>query len=679
MRLSFRCAAALVLAGAILLPLGAMAGPTARAAAPKEPSGWAVGERYLTLDGRPVFLMGANYITSGWLGSLEDWDATTIDADLQALREIGANSLRWFPLWPLIQPEPDTVVPEKLARIDELVSLAESHGLHLQISTLNGWMSGLAFLPPWAEGAIFTDPGIVAGEHLLARAIASRYRGRTGVSSYDFGNELNVLVSLMKLEVTPEQIERWMEGTYRVYKEADPMHPVTNGVGTGFDERFDIRSIGRTSDFLSTHSYPFFHGTHRLDPTVGLRTTYSVNYSVAWAAMEGRPVLMQETGHSTAGTSEEDVRSYLRVTALSSWADGAAGYLWWSSHAIDPDYRIPSEWYSQEFSLPSRKAGDLDRYESAMGLLDRANRPRAAGLEFARVAGWIEELGLGWEEKRPVVYVLVPETHEFARTMLQLITPFTLAKRAHAQVLLLYEERDVPADAAAVIIPGFALSAAGRAAVGRYLDAGGVVYQSWEKDFGEAIHLAGPGRGPEAVRGRMVDGMPGGSSGGQELELPAIRVRTIEAGEGVEVLALLQAGAQAEIQETEGEPLLCRTSVGRGTYYYLGAAPEAALETLFDPWDVDETHRLYEAFLPAVPLRLDNPAIELFHKTRGSEEIAILINHTNRVQAGTLRSDAPLRLRGLFEDRPERQGQAFDVALGPGGVRVLRLERDAAP
>jgi hypothetical protein len=167
---------------------------------------WAMGERYLTLGGRPVYLMGANYIPSRrWLANLDAWDPAAVEADLAALRGIGVDALRWFPLWPLVQPRPDGVDAAKLRRIDELVDLAGKHGIHLQIAVLNGWMSGFTFLPPWADGPIFSDPAIVAGERRLVRAIASRYRGRSAVFGYDFGNELNVLVPMMKLDTSPAE------------------------------------------------------------------------------------------------------------------------------------------------------------------------------------------------------------------------------------------------------------------------------------------------------------------------------------------------------------------------------------------------------------------------------------------------------------------------------------------
>ena len=88
-----------------------------------------------------------------------------------------------------------------------------------------------------------------------------------------------------------------------------------------------------------------------------------------------------------------------------------------------------------------------------------------------------------------------------------------------------------------------------------------------------------------------------------------MRVRSLEVGPGVEVLALRVRGDEDPLEWSFGTPFYCRTHVGKGTYFYLAGALEAGLETTFDPWAHDPSHHLYEALLPATELRLDNPAV----------------------------------------------------------------------
>src|ERR1039457_1689792 len=81
---------------------------------------WGIQGQYITLNGQPTFLNGANYIPStGWLLILENWNPEAIERDIAALRKLGVTSLRFPPLWPLLQPTIDQVSKEKLARINQ--------------------------------------------------------------------------------------------------------------------------------------------------------------------------------------------------------------------------------------------------------------------------------------------------------------------------------------------------------------------------------------------------------------------------------------------------------------------------------------------------------------------------------------------------------------------------------
>ncbi len=610
----------------------------------------------------PAFLLGANYVPShDWHTTLENWDASAVDADLAALSRLGVKCLRVFPLWPLLQPAPDRIDAVKLDRLAALLDIAHRHGLVVQVSPLTGWMSGLTFVPSWADGNIFTDERIVAGEERLVRAVATRLRGHPALASWDFGNEINVLVDLMKLEVTPGQVDAWMQRIYRAFKEADPATPATNGIGTGFDPRFNTRAIARSSDFLSVHSYPQFHRSNLLDPPLGMRSTYSVNFITAWAMAEGKPVLMQETGASEDQATPHDIARYLRLTLASSWAEGAAGYFWWCTHDIRPGYRVRIDGFFPKYSLKSQQDGRLSAMEQSLGLLGVDNHEKPSAVEYQGLARLLGELGPGWEDRLPVVYVLAPATDEYFRTMLDLIQPFVLLKRTHAKVRILHDGAPVPADATTVVIPGFSPTAAGREHVRAYLEAGGTVYQSLENDFAAAIR---PGA-PEALSDARVWLERGAArvSAHRFLTLPSRRVRVVTAGDDVDVLGVLCRTPVEPGQWSFGEPIFVRARVGKGRFFYLGADIEAGLLARYDPWEKDQSHLFYEALLPAGDVDLDNPAVELAHKVRGGEELLVLVNHSESWQDVIVTSRRAL----LLEDA---EGGA---ALGQGGSIPLRL------
>jgi endo-1,4-beta-mannosidase len=132
---------------------------------------WKADSKYLKKDGKEIFLNGVNYVpTVNWQTCLTTWDASTIDKDFAALQSIGVKCIRWFPLWPLIQPQPDKLDEKVMGHIIELFDLAQKHNIYVQLSFMSGWMSGFTFLPQWADGNIFTDPKIIAGEKVLIMA-----------------------------------------------------------------------------------------------------------------------------------------------------------------------------------------------------------------------------------------------------------------------------------------------------------------------------------------------------------------------------------------------------------------------------------------------------------------------------------------------------------------------------
>ena len=613
------------------------------------------------------FLAGANYVPShDWHTTLENWDAAAVDADLAALSRIGVKCLRVFPLWPLLQPRPDTVDVTRLDRLAALLDMAHRHGLVVQVSPITGWMSGLTFVPPWADGNLFTDERIVAGEERLVRAVATRLRGHPAVHSWDFGNEINVLVDVMKLEVTPAQADTWMQRIYRAFKEADPGTPVTNGIGTGFDPRFNTRAVARSSDFLSVHSYPQFHRTNLLDPPLGMRSTYSVNFITAWAMAEGKPVLMQETGASEDQATPLDIARYLRLTLASTWAEGATGYFWWCTHDIRPGYRARTDGFFPKYSLKGQQDGRLSAMERSLGLLTSDNREKPSAAEYRRLARLLDGLGTGWEDRLPVVYVLAPATDEYFRTMLELIQPFVLAKRAHAKVRILHDGAPVPPDATAVVIPGFSPAAGGREQIRAYLEAGGTVYQSFENDFAPAVRLGAPEALPEP-RVWLERGSERVSAH-RFLTLPSLRVRSVTVGDGVDVLGLLSRKPPEVGAWRFGEPIFVRARVGKGRFFYLGADLEAGLLARYDPWRGDESHLFYEALLPAADVDLDNPAVELVHKARGGEELLVLANHSGSWQDVVASSRRALLLEDAETAKLLGRGRSIPLRLAPAEV-----------
>lgn len=638
-------------------------------------SQWSTQGRYLAHNGSPVFLSGANYVPSHeWLLILKDWDPAAVNRDMAALHNLGISSIRFPPLWPLLQPAPNAVDPVMLSRLNQLVTIAARNGISVQVDIITGWMSGASFLPSWASGNIFTDPNLVRSEELMATAIAHTLKNNPGLQGYDFGNEVNVLVGAMRLHVTQQQASDWMHSIYQAIHREDPHHPITNGVGS-FGGIFDIDAIAANADFMSVHYYPYFTSTLLQDPWIGQRTTYGLDYLVAYAAMTGKPVLVQETGISQYWMPALEIPKYLRLTLMSAWAEGAAGYFWWGSNDI-PHAQLPlAQYVNLDDSTSTFAQGEFPPLEYSFGLLSTQDRPKPNALEYARWNAVIRQLGLGWKNDLPVAYLLYPDHDQGLKARTNTMTAFTLAKQAHLEVRMWPEDKTIPADAASVVIAGFSLSDEGKAVLTQYLHRGGVVYQSEDCDFPKLLAVSGtptPAGKPVFVAAQAA----GEFSIGQHIRVNA-PLQLVDASPvpGQQVTMLLGVSAAEPPADSHhfqppSRGVLFRAVLDGGTYYYLAANLEQALAGTYDPWQNDESNLIYSVLSPAAPVRIDSKYVELQAQSRGSQRLVLLLNHSNHFQDVVLRSAAPLHLENYITHAPIGSGAEIPIRLLPGEVLV---------
>lgn len=638
-------------------------------------SHWSIQGRYLARNGSTVFLSGANYIPSdGWLLILKNWNPAAVNRDMAALHNLGITSIRFPPLWPLLEPTPNTVDPIMLSHLNQLVTIAYRNGISVQVGVITGWMSGASFLPRWVGGNIFTDPRLVNSEGLMASAIARTLKNNPGLQAYDFGNEVNVLVGAMHLHVTQQQANAWMHSIYDALHYEDPRHPITNGVGS-FGDSFDIGAIAANADFMSVHYYPYFTSTILQDPWIGQRTTYGVDYLVAYAAMTGKPVLVQETGVSQDWMPAEEISKYLRLTLMSTWAEGAAGYFWWGSNDIHHTDHPPAQYVNLSDSMSTFAQGEFPPLEYSMGLLTTQDQPKPDALEYARWNAVIRQLGLGWKNDLPVAYLLYPDHSKDLMARINTATAFTLAKEAHLEVRMWPEDKPIPNDAASVVIAGFSLSDQGKSMVTQYLHRGGVVYQSEHCNFPQVLTVSGTIT--QADKPVFVAAQAAGIfSIGQHIRVNA-PLQLVDAsrvpGQQVTMLLGVPAPEPPDVSHhfrIPSQGILFRTAIDGGTYYYLAANLEQELARTYNPWQKDDSNLIYSVLNPAPPVDIDSKYVELEAKSRGSQRLFLLLNHSNSFQDVVLRSVTPLHLENYLTHASLGDGTGIPVRLMPGEVLV---------
>lgn len=86
---------------------------------------------------------GVNYVPSkNWWYSWMDWDADSINRDLQAVGSLGMDHIRIHCLWPYFQPNSVYVSEMALDRLLQLLGLADAADLDVEITVFDGWLSG---------------------------------------------------------------------------------------------------------------------------------------------------------------------------------------------------------------------------------------------------------------------------------------------------------------------------------------------------------------------------------------------------------------------------------------------------------------------------------------------------------------------------------------------------------
>ena len=151
------------------------------------------GDGYFAVDGTRFVPVGVNY----WPGScgVEMWVRWPVDEirhDLEVLRSLGLNSIRFFLRWQDFEPQPGDYQAEMYNRLAQFLGWCAERGLYAQPSLFVGWMSGGTFWPEWKAGRnLFADPFMVERSVAFARRAAQVIATFDGhLLGIDQGNEI---------------------------------------------------------------------------------------------------------------------------------------------------------------------------------------------------------------------------------------------------------------------------------------------------------------------------------------------------------------------------------------------------------------------------------------------------------------------------------------------------------
>ena len=335
----------------------------------------------------PPVRFGVNFVPrKRWWYCWLDWDQQAIQDDLDGVAALGLDHVRIQLLWPFFQPGISTVSDRALANLHSLLDAADKAALDVEVTVLNGWMSGLCFIPPWVAplaspwdikvGNMFTSPAVIEAEKLLFRRITETIGTHRRFLGFDLGNELGVLQTPGSNPATPAEANAWATQMLVYCDQIAPGKFHVNGIDHVHwfnDVGFTRPNVATTGHASVVHSYIYFDGVldryKYSDPASLHLAEYEVELAYAYHTDLSRRVWVEETGVGTKEMPDSYRPVFMEHSVRNILSTGkACGITWWGSHDIDPAIK------------------SFDPYEYSLGLLDLQNRPKPLGLKFAQLA-----------------------------------------------------------------------------------------------------------------------------------------------------------------------------------------------------------------------------------------------------------------------------------------------------
>lgn len=328
---------------------------------------------------------GVNYTPRvGWFHSWLDLDLGSTAEDFAAIASLGADHVRIFPLWPLLQPNRSLIRTSAIEDVLSVVDAAGEAGLSVTVDGLQGHLSSFDFLPSWVttwhQANLFTEPSVLDGQRKLIRTLASELASRPNADGLSLGNEFIQFAAERHPTaeaMQPQQAQAWLEGLYAAAREAWPEATLTHSFDDDlwFDDTHPFQPAHSALGDLSTvHSWifmqvgPCFGPGH---PALTLFARYLVELARAWGGSDRR-IWLQEVGAPLTHIPEIEAPDFVResiahLTGLDGQpaARGLEAITWWCSHDV------------------SRSLVDFPELEYSLGLIDEHGDIKPTGEAFA--------------------------------------------------------------------------------------------------------------------------------------------------------------------------------------------------------------------------------------------------------------------------------------------------------
>lgn len=399
------------------------------------------------------FIIGCNYWASN--AGIEMWknyDEHIIRNDIKILSEHGIKYLRVFPVWKDFQPvipvlkacaafdeyrmnddtkpsNPYYLDENMLSRFSCFCDICEEFGVKLIVGLITGWMSGRTFIPEALFNMdLYTDPSAILFEQKLVMGIVSLFKNKKAIYAWDIGNECGALGGIK----SEDAATNWTYTIVNAVKACDNTRMVITGIhslkvqpNTG---GWSIMSQRDCCDCMVTHPYPLWSKYAYQDYTASFRTMiFSAFLTKLYSDISDKPCLVEEIG--TMGPmicSNEIAADYVRANMISTFANGAIGFMWWCAN---DQTNLTTHPYTTNMC------------ELELGMIDTSHCPKAVLKEVNFVSDMLYNLDFKLSKaKDDVVCILTnDQDHEAVGYM-----AYALGKQAGLNLSFSYCNDDIP-------------------------------------------------------------------------------------------------------------------------------------------------------------------------------------------------------------------------------------------
>ncbi|MEU6861199.1 glycosyl hydrolase [Glycomyces sp. NPDC046736] len=320
---------------------------------------------------------GVNYTPRvGWFHHWIDFDAGEVARDFDAIRELGADHVRVFPLWPIFQPNPTAISAAALGHLDRVIELADERGLDVAVDGLQGHLSSFDFLPSWLvswhDRNMFTDEHAVAATARYLEALSRTAAAHPNAFAVTVGNEVNQFTGTVHPQphpATTPEISAWLDRMIGAIRTGAPgllaLHACYDASWYDDTQPFTLEHVARQGDLSVAHSWVFNGTAQRFGPDAfetRAHARYMVEVARAFQTDPGRGIWAQELGAPRNVLPAESIQGFIDGTVEQlAEAPGLFGITWWCSHDV------------------SRSLGDFPELEYDLGLIDEHGRIKPEG------------------------------------------------------------------------------------------------------------------------------------------------------------------------------------------------------------------------------------------------------------------------------------------------------------